>query len=135
MSKWIATLALAAAAVVAGGSAAEAQAVRTGIFGGPRVFNGAGGPVALTPGYATGNVYGSGYASAPASFPAGYVAPYSYYAAPAGLPARIYAGDPGNFSFSGRPYGHAYDPWTWQYMSTNYSGGLLARYYYPPLGF
>lgn len=126
MRKSIAAMAL-AALVLAGGSRVEAQAVRSGIYGGPRVFNG--------PGYAAGNVDNSGYAAAPASFPPGYVAPYSYYAAPPGLPAREYVGASDNFPFSGRPYGHAYDLWTWNYMAPRYYGGVLARYYYPPLGF
>ena len=68
-----------------------------------------------------------------ASFSGDYRPPYSYYAAPYPLPARYYVGYGANdFAFHGRPYGHPYDPWTWQYLS----GGpqrSLARYFYPPL--
>jgi len=68
-----------------------------------------------------------------ASFSSPYRPPYSYYAAPYPLPARYYVGYGDNdYPFYGRPYGHPYDPWTWQYMG---GGGqrYLARYFYPPL--
>ncbi len=69
------------------------------------------------------------------AYPAGYVPPYSYWAAPAPYPARMYVGPVGDFAYHGRPYGHAYDSWTWPYLSgPPYYGGSLNRYYYPPLG-
>jgi hypothetical protein len=37
-----------------------------------------------------------------------------------------------DFPYSGHPYGHPYDRWTWPYMSGSYSRGL-ARYYDPPV--
>src|SRR5690349_14292159 len=45
--------------------------------------------------------------------------PYSYYAA-FPYPAREYVpyGSNDLFPFYGRPYGHPYDRWSWQYMST-----------------
>lgn len=71
------------------------------------------------------------------AYPAGYVPPYSYWAAPAPYPARQYVGlgPTDDFAYFGRPYGHAYDSWTWSYLSgPPYYGGSLNRYYYPPLG-
>ena len=66
--------------------------------------------------------------------PGSVIRPYSYYAAPYPLPARSYVGYGANdFPFLGRPYGHPYDLWTWPYLSRN-PYGVLARYYYPPLG-
>jgi hypothetical protein len=61
-----------------------------------------------------------------------YIPPYSYYAA-FPRPARGYVGWGSNdYPFYGKPYGHAYDAWTWTYMiSDPYRG--LARYYYPPV--
>jgi hypothetical protein len=82
-------------------------------------------------GYVT--MYRSAYQPpATATYPADYVPPYSYWAAPAPYPPRLYVGPVGDFAYFGRPYGHAYDFWTWQ--SLNYNGAALNRYYYPPLG-
>ena len=71
--------------------------------------------------------YTSGYS--------GYTVPYSYYAAWPNWPARGYVGYGPNdiFPFYGRPYGHAYDLWTWPSLSESYYGGVLNRYYYPPV--
>ena len=109
------------------GIGADAQLIGRGLSGGPSVFTGPGGPVALTPGYGTS--YASGYSGGVGS----YTPPYSYYAAIPPMPARIYVGygDDG-FPFYGRPYGHVYDRWTWAYMSDS-NAGVLARYYYPPV--
>lgn len=104
-------------------SKAEAQ-----VFGGPRVFVGAGGPVTLTP----GSGYGASYGSVPGSYAPAAPLPYSYYGVPSWQPARIYEG-PAVFPFYGRPYGHPYDHWTWPYISGG-ADANLARYYYPPLG-
>lgn len=125
MRRFVATFALAAAAVVTGVGSAEAQVVSRGVFG-PRQFVGPGGPVTLTPGYGA-VTYSSAYVA-----PGAVVKPYSYYVLPAGVPSREYVG-PAAFPFYGRPYGHPYDRWTWTYMSTA-GYGELARYYYPPLG-
>ncbi len=119
MRTWIAAVVVAAGMATAGGGRVQAQ-----------VFTGAGGPVALTPGYAPGVTYSSAYVT-PMAY--GAVKPYSYYVLPAYVPSRVYVG-PNAFPFYGQPYGHAYDRWTWQYMSEPYYGGM-ARYYYPPLGF
>jgi hypothetical protein len=69
------------------------------------------------------------------TYSSGYSVPYSYYAAWPNWPARGYVGYGANdiFPYYGRPYGHAYDLWTWPYMSESYYGGVLARYYYPPV--
>jgi hypothetical protein len=115
--------------LIGGASSAKAQ-VGGGVFG-PRVFTGPGGPVTLTPGYVTPSsvtVYSSAYVPA-----GGVVKPYSYYVLPPSIPSREYVGPP-DFAFYGQPYGHVYDRWTWSYMSTA-PNGVLARYYYPPLGF
>ncbi len=80
--------------------------------------------------------YRSSYAAPSVNtYPSGYVPPYSYWAAPAPYPPRLYVGPTGDFAYFGRPYGHAYDFWTWPYLSgPPYYGGALNRYYYPPLG-
>ncbi|WP_422925639.1 hypothetical protein [Singulisphaera sp. PoT] len=76
--------------------------------------------------------YSSYYAYPSTTYAPTPTPPYSYYAAWAG-PARLYAGYGSNdFPFYGRPYGHAYDPWTWPYMSGSYYRDL-AHYYYPPV--
>ncbi len=123
MKKPLAALALSAAIVI--GTNAEAQVVAPGptIVGTEYVVG------APYPGHNAGVAipyYG-------ASFTGAYRPPYSYYAAPYPLPARYYVGYGANdYPFYGRPYGHASDPWTWQYLS---GGGQrsLARYFYPPL--
>jgi hypothetical protein len=64
--------------------------------------------------------------------PASRVYSYSYYSRSA-LPARTYVGyGSSDFPFHGAPYGHPYDPYTWDAMA-NSSGGVLARYYDPPV--
>jgi hypothetical protein len=129
------TLAVAAALTALSGTQAGAQ-----MFRGPRIFTGPGGPTALTPGYglvtsapapSAGTAYSSGY-SGFAFNPT--VRPYSYYAAVPPTPPREYV-DYGNsgFAFYGRPYGHVYDRWSWTAMSNAPYGGVLARYYYPPV--
>ena len=62
-----------------------------------------------------------------------YVPPYSYYVTYP-WPARGYVpyGLNDGFPFYGRPYGHAYDRWTWYHMGGG-SSRYLARYYYPPI--
>jgi hypothetical protein len=69
------------------------------------------------------------------TYSSAYVVPYSYYAAWPNWPARGYVGygESDIFPFYGRPYGRVYDKWTWNYMSDAYYGGVLARYYYPPV--
>lgn len=70
-------------------------------------------------------------------YPSGYVPPYSYWASRGPYPARNYVGlgPTGDFAYYGRPYGHAYDAWTWANLDAPpYYGGQLNRYYYPPLG-
>ena len=70
-------------------------------------------------------------AATAASAPASRVYTYSYYSRST-LPARTYVGYGDNdFPFHGVPYGHTYDPWTWQYMAEPTAG--LARYYDPPV--
>lgn len=61
----------------------------------------------------------------------GVVYPYSY-AVTAPLPARGYVGYGSNdlFPYYGRPYGHAYDRYSWSTLS---GSGSMARYYYPPV--
>jgi hypothetical protein len=61
----------------------------------------------------------------------GVIYPYSY-AVTAPLPARGYVGYGANdiFPYYGRPYGHAYDKYSWSTLS---GSGSLARYYYPPV--
>ena len=118
------------AIVLIGQGTAQAQVGR-GIYG-PRQFVGAGGPVALTPGYAAYTTYSSAYV-APGASMLGVVKPYSYYVLPPSIPSREYVG-PAQFPFYGRPYGHPNDRWTWPYLAGP-SYGVLARYYYPPLGF
>jgi hypothetical protein len=125
MRTTIAAFILTAALGLAGGRTAEAQTARTGLFG-PRAFTGPGGPVTLTPGPASGSTAGA------VTYSSGYVPPYSYYVLPASVPSRIYVGPP-DFPFYGRPYGHPTDRWSWQYMGNLYRD-VLARYYYPPLG-
>lgn len=63
-----------------------------------------------------------------------YIAPYSYFAAPEGFPARTYVGlgQSDLFPFHGRPYGYPYDRWTWSGMSGSPPQSLI-RYYYPPV--
>lgn len=80
--------------------------------------------------------YSSSYvapASSAGSLPS-YIAPYSYYAAPEGFPARQYVGlgTSDLFPFHGQPYGHVYDRWTWSGMSGSPPQSLI-RYYYPPV--
>jgi hypothetical protein len=68
-----------------------------------------------------------------ATFPTSYVAPYSYWAV-APLPARGYVGYGAyDAPYYGRPYGSPSDRWSWPSMSSSYYGGVLARYYYPPV--
>ena len=126
MRTMIAAVTLASAVLLAGGGDAEAQ-----------VFTGPGGPVSLTPGYGyagySGYAAGGGYYGGPWGYSSAYVPPYSYYVLPASIPSRVYVGPP-QYPFYGKPYGHIYDRWTWPYMSNLY-GDVLARYYYPPLGF
>lgn len=124
MNKSIAAFMLAATALLATGNTADAQVFRRG----PRVFTGPGGPVTLTPGYGAPVSAASSSSAVP-----GYTPPYSYYAAPAGMPARIYEG-PSAFPFYGRPYGHVNDSWSWPAMRAGGYNELLSRYYYPPLG-
>lgn len=63
--------------------------------------------------------------------PPGYQPVYSYYVT---QPARIYAGMGSNdFPFYGQVYGHPYDRWTWANLSAQPYGGILNRYYYPPV--
>jgi hypothetical protein len=129
MRTLIAVLTVTLALAAASGGRAEAQMIGSGLPGGPRVFTGPGGAVALTPGSAQPS-------AAPASGYNGvgtYSLPYSYYAAIPPMPARIYVdyGDSG-FPFYGKPYGHVYDRWSWSSMSDS-SQGVLARYYYPPV--
>jgi hypothetical protein len=58
------------------------------------------------------------YGSAPVLAGGIYLPPYSYYLAPYPLPARLYSGYGNNdFPFYGRPYGHPYDPWTFESLS------------------
>jgi hypothetical protein len=138
--RFVATLAVTAVVALAvGPGRADAQVIGRGPSGGPSVFTGPGGPVALTPGYTTAAT--AVYATAvPAAYASGYsgvgsyTPPYSYYAAIPPMPARIYVGygDTDEFPFYGRPYGHVYDRWSWASMS-NYNQGVLARYYYPPV--
>jgi hypothetical protein len=74
----------------------------------------------------------------PAHYDAGalgktYVAPYNYYLAPYGLPARQYVGFGTNdFPFYGQPYGNPSGPWSWPFLGT-YPDPRLIRYYYPPV--
>lgn len=47
-----------------------------------------------------------------------YVPHYSYSRAPYPYPARVYNGYGSNdFAFYGRPYGHAWEPWSWSALS------------------
>jgi hypothetical protein len=124
----IAAFVMASVLVLAGARPAEAQ-VAGGVVG-PRVFTGPGGPVTLTPGYGYSGAFA--YRETPRVYSSGYVPPYSYYVLPASMPSRIYVG-PDVFPFYGRPYGHPNDRWSWSYMG-NANGDVLARYYYPPLG-
>ncbi len=110
MRTWIAAMVVAAGLTAVGGSRAEAQ-----------VYAGT---------YAPSVTYSSAYVPPAASTA---VKPYSYYVLPASVPSRVYVG-PNEFPFYGRPYGHVYDRWTWQYMNEPYYGGM-ARYYYPALGY
>jgi hypothetical protein len=59
---------------------------------------------------------------------------YSYYAAPIGVPARVYIGlgTPTDFPFQGQRYGHATDRWSWNSLMGQPDPRLL-RYYYPPV--
>ena len=57
--------------------------------------------------------------------------PYSYFAA-FPEPARQYVGFGNDFPFYGRPYGHPYDRWTWQYLG-NANVEALTSYDYPPV--
>jgi hypothetical protein len=125
----IATMTLALALAAAPGGRAEAQVI-SGLGGGPTVFTGPGGPVALTPGVAT---FATAFGSPGYSGTGSYTPPYSYYAAIPPMPARIYVGygDTG-FPFYGRPYGLPNDRWSWAAMSDR-DQGVLARYYYPPV--
>jgi hypothetical protein len=67
-----------------------------------------------------------------ATTPTGRVYTYSYYSRSA-LPARTYVGYGNNdFPYHGVPYGHPYDPYTFNAMSNSY-GAEMSRYYYPPL--
>jgi hypothetical protein len=61
----------------------------------------------------------------------GPVFPYSYWAAWP-QPARAYVAYGANdiFPYGGRPYGHAYDRFSWATLA---GSGDLARYYYPPV--
>lgn len=61
----------------------------------------------------------------------GVIYPYSY-AVTAPLPARGYVGYGASdiFPYHGRPYGHAYDKYSWSTLS---GSGSMARYYYPPV--
>lgn len=60
--------------------------------------------------------------------------PYSYFASRGQLPARTYVpyGSGDNFTFTGRPYGHPSDAWSWSYIGGGYQNAM-ARYYYPPV--
>jgi hypothetical protein len=87
----------------------------------------AGGPYRWGWGTSQPTRYGSGPTSYAAPAPADS---YSYYVA-GKSPARSYAGYDA-FPFYGQPYGHAYDPWTWPYLSGSYSRSLV-RYYDPPV--
>ena len=155
MRKSIVGFALTTAIVWACAGSAQAQVGR-GLYG-PRQFIGAGGPVTVTPGYATYPAYSSAYVYggtgaagtstpnpanypvysssyvAPGAYTLGVVKPYSYYVLPPSVPSRVYVG-PGAFPYYGRPYGHPGDRWSWPYLSGP-SYGVLSRYYYPPLGF
>lgn len=118
MKSTIVTLIVIAAAHLATGRA-EAQ-----------VFVGPGGPTALRPGaYFEPAMYPTGTASG-----VPYIPPYSYFAAYPNL-ARDYVGLPGlgcnDFPYYGRPYGHAYDRYSW----SNIGGGDLglSRFYYAPV--
>jgi hypothetical protein len=67
-----------------------------------------------------------------ASVPTSRLYSYSYYTRST-LPARTYVGYGTNdFPYHGSPYGHPYDPYTWDAMSGSYNSSL-AHYYYPPL--
>jgi len=121
-----------AALTAAEGRQAHAQFLRGRLFGGgQRVFTGAGGPVALTPGSA---VTGPAESLTAAGGTATPLAHYSYYLTPPGATARTYVGygQSNDFQFLGRPYGRPYDPWTWNSLSGGYES-YLTRYYYPPL--
>jgi hypothetical protein len=99
-----------------GATPASAQHVVGGRFaGGPAPYMVLGGPVD----------FGA------AGQPGGMIYPYSY-SVTAPLPARGYVPYGANdiFPYYGRPYGHAYDKWTWESLS---GGSSLARYYYPPV--
>ncbi|MFO0950049.1 MAG: hypothetical protein U0835_02645 [Isosphaeraceae bacterium] len=65
------------------------------------------------------------------------IRPYSYYAAIPPVSPRGYVGyvnpSDSGFAFYGRPYGHPYDRWSWDALSTAPYGGVLAKYYYPPV--
>ena len=66
------------------------------------------------------------------SYPTPHAYSYSYYTR-SPLPVRTYVGYGDNdFPFHGSPYGHPYDPWTWQNLSGSYSSAL-SRYYDPPV--
>jgi hypothetical protein len=67
-----------------------------------------------------------------AGAPSTRVYSYSYYSR-SSLPARTYVGyGTVDFPFHGTPYGHPYDPYTWQAMAGS-NAGALARYYDPPV--
>ena len=56
------------------------------------------------------------------------IPPYSYRVAASPNVSRYYAGYGTNdFPYYGRPYGHAYDAWTWPYLG---QGTGNAHYYY-----
>jgi hypothetical protein len=57
---------------------------------------------------------------------------YSYFTR-SSLPARTYVGyGTQDFPFHGTPYGHPYDPYTWNAMAGS-NASALARYYDPPV--
>lgn len=59
------------------------------------------------------------------------VYPYSYYATTGNAREYVPYGANDSFAFYGRPYGHAYDRWSWStFAGTN---AAPARYFYEPL--
>ncbi len=75
---------------------------------------------------------GGGWMASPPLLPDGGVIRSYSYSISAPQPARGYVGYGDNdiFPYYGRPYGHAYDRYSWSAMSGE---NTMARYYYPPV--
>ncbi len=115
---------VAALALAASLTAGEARA--------QHLFRGKHAQAAVTYGTATPAAYPTAATSATAQ-PVAPRYPYSYYAAFPN-PARGYMGygEQDGFPYYGRAYGHAYDRWTWPYL-TDGANSALVRYYDPPV--